>query len=401
MPLLCLDEVCNRINHKLSEIEDPLFALFYGPVLAKERKYTELDALTRVNPYGALFKYPTAIHLKAQNICAKDFKEFLKNVITDAQAFESMSEISTAISQFAVTTIRNTREYQKQNGIFENVMTSYCPIVPYTQSIHHVDTEGAAFPNNSTVIDIVQNFPNWYYSCMECTENQGPVQTLTELAIRAPLAIIDSAGYYSSGVGIANIYQDLKWQDEKMKLGIVYWGLVSLISMDTPPNPCLVEDTWKAMDSLWATKPEEKGSFESVFTTMMKDTEMISSMENWDALPEVDQKMSRQYSDDHPRISSYEPPERHTNFFDVDKLVSAFNARRNTMTNSVTTSYVESEWKDAGISDITAFNDKITLITFGDAWMGIPFVDIPDDYSIKALCINRKGDIQEFKSPPM
>jgi len=397
MSLLCLDEICSCINCKESQIEDPIFALYYAPILAKEEKYAELDTLTRVNPYAALFKYPTAVKMKSQNICAKDFKEFLKAVIIDAQAFESVSEISKAITRFATTTISNTREYQKSNSILENAMTTYCPIVPYSQTLRRAEEGDSLKVTPSEVPEGIENFPAYYHECLNIDKR---IQILRKLAICAPLAIIDTAGYYSSGVGVANIYQDLKWQDEKMQTAIIYWGLISLLSMDEPPQATLVENVWKGMNSLWATTPEKRSSFDTIFETMMEDTDLLPSTENWSALPQSDRHIANQYEDDNPNPNPYRQSDTPKTYFNVDKLVSQFNNRRGIMTNAVTTSYVESEWKDAGISDITAFNDRITLITFGDTWMGIPFVDISDNYAIKAMCINRDGDIKDFTCTP-
>ena len=382
MALLCLDEICNKISSGSPEIEEPLFALYYAPVLAREKRYEQLDTLTKVNPYAALFKYPTAIQMKAQNICGHDFKDFLKNVIIDARAFESYEGISEAIHQFATTTISSTRKYQQENGILENAIVSYCPVVPYSQELKYVE---GSMP---MVSDPISDFPKMYSDCLENIATQ--IKVLSHLASRAPLAIIDTAGYYGTGTGVANIYQDLKLQDEKMQLALMYWGLVSLLTLDEPPQPMDVTNTWSSMASLWATTPAEKATFENVYDALLKDTKTFISTEGWESIPDNHGALVENEYQNHNAAAC----------FNIDKLVSEFHARRNVTTSPGTTTYVESEWPNAGITDITAFNDEITLITFGNTWIGIPFVDIADDYTIKVMCINQNGDLQDFTSPP-
>lgn len=390
MALLCLDEICKRINQSLPEIEEPLFALYYAPILAKEGKYTELDKLTKVNDYAAIFKYPMAIQMKARNISGREFKDFLKEVIIDSQAFESCSKISEAIHKFAVATIGNTRKYQQENSILENAIVSYCPIVPYSQTLKPQSLEGMTSANSNENPDFITEFPSLYCHALDSAQR---ITILRGLAISAPLAIIDTAGYYCSGVGIANIYQDLRWQDEKVQVAIMYWGLVSLLTMDEPPQVDVVENIWQGMGSLWSTKPEGKGAFESTFNALMQDTDINLDPAAVNVAQESYSGWIAQYDEDNPHRYNEKDAEPSV---DIMKLISAFHARRGISTSAMATSYVESEWKDAIIVGVSAFSNDITLITFNNELIGIPFIDIADDHQIKVMCINRYGDIHEY-----
>lgn len=393
MALLCLDEICKKVNQSISEaheIGEPLFALYYAPILAKEGKYSELDKLTKVNDYAAIFKYPMAIQMKARNISGRNFKDFLKKVIIDSQAFESCSEISEAIHKFAVTTIGNTRKYQQENGILENAIVSYCPIVPYSQTLKPQVLEEASDARLDEVPDFISEFPRRYCQALDSAQT---VTILRDLAINAPLAIIDTAGYYCSGIGIANIYQDLRWQDEKIQIAITYWGLISLLTMDEPPQVNVVENIWQGMDSLWATKPEGKGIFESTINALMQDTNINLDPSALNTAQESYSGWVAQYDENNPHRYNEKDAEPSV---DIMKLISAFHARRGISTSAMATSYVEAEWKDATIIGVSAFSDDITLITFNNELIGIPFIDIADDHQIKVMCINRYGDIHEY-----
>lgn len=387
----------------MSVLTSQEFSFTYGPMMAVHPKlYKYLDDLCLNSPYYIPFKYIGYFRNMCKNASATEIKAFMKKVTIDldnlaiyyktsgVQYKESyLYLVSEKLKKFIQDVILHVRDFQKTNGVLESAVMNYAPIVPYESETMRKAWLASGSDKRLT-LDFITSAKEFAVSLKEFRSGrQSMDEILTPLLMSNINGIIayQNIGYKEIH-DLASCFDAITREDEAPDTTRWYWAFVWAMNHINDYSDVDIENCFRAYETLYTSRGVVT---DSTFSAVFESISSAVSPEAWMNTPAQDRTDVVAAGDCPKLVDQYKMRAE----FDLDRFMAEiYNMRHIEFTEAANQQFL-SESED--ISSYSPMGNDMILCEIGENTIAVPFIDIADDYKLKAIAMFRtNGEIQVF-----
>lgn len=403
-----MQEYCN--SHDIDELTIPEFAFYSGPMMAViPELFDTLDTLCYKSMYYLPFKYIGFFRNLAKKATAKQLKDVMRDMTIDLDEYgthyennmpgfdrDLFSKYCDAIKAYLASLIRDIRQYQKENGVLESVVTNYAPVITYSSVI-----QKQSMADESTFTKLVGSRMDTLTKYLK--EYQGDPSKFATNAMGMLMdcvhgVIAYQAIAYTEIFSVHDCYKLMVERPNDIPYEVImYWAYVCgciHCMTDAPINLSLVNQSYH--DLIGANGKLTDSDYIRIFECMAPQGQSIDELALEGVLPDVDTTNEIGGINDTPPI-----PEFDESTVDMDKIRTIIAGMRYIDFNQIANQqFLEHIGTD--ISNYSYIGDnKEIIVAQINGCSCIPYSDIADDHKLKVLVIRSGGYSDDNYSVPI
>ena len=425
----------------MSEVCSQKFALTYGPMMAKSTELiATLELLCGQCIYYLPFKYGGYLLKIAKNCSAKQIKSYIREVTIDMDALrdyflrsekiladdldnntepgllEHFDIISDGLKELIKDTINHVRKYQRENGVTESAMTSYAPIVPYSNNMYKqwletfwdrlakarkpvATIESIVNPTDKyTIPQLISLYNEMYTGNMHNGGNKKGYlfDLLGHYLMKDLIGIIaESDILYHDLRSIHDVWKLLETDHEESHARNTYYAMIFLINQDDALSAEEIRRYIEGRDSILSLKMNTESDFNQAVESMniKYDEKLIENMGKLISLEVMEYQQDRAklrgrlFRNPAGNIFMYDE------VFDLNQLLDQFSLEPHMeCTQHCNEDFLE-DMKDI-ITNYSFFLDDMLVAEVDGLVLAVPYEDNGDDSKHKVLYLNKEGELK-------
>ena len=412
----------------LSEVCTPAFALYYGPMMATSVEMAAtLEMLSNQCIYYLPFKYGGFFVKMIQKCSAAEIKSYLRDVTIDMDALrryfisggtitedrdaigvptvDQFDLIAEGFKSLLLNAIQCVRVHQQKNGIMESAMTSYAPIVPYSNEMYKQWLETfwtrlGKKKRDPAVESILYSIDyKGGYSIID--KYKALLDGVNLFDIIGPYLMRDLVGVISDSATLYNDLRDMTDiadmvanEDEENKFRYQYYELVFLANQK---DSISLEDLTNYLTARASITNVNKKTSNSEFNSAFEAMYRFIGNYCLEAFTQYAQEQIETALETDLNGKLFRDPNgnpfRYGELFDLNLLLDTFSKETHyECSQHVNEDFLE-EMKLA-ITNYSFFMDEMLVAEIGSLFLAVPFEVLGDDCRHKVLYIDREGDLK-------